>query len=95
MDARQDGLNLVTNTTGMAPRAQVGKHRHGLVLAIVSGTILIGALQILPATGDKSGAGVAMQIPPTAQADARVDYFPAQYQNQSQNAQAEEHIQAF
>jgi hypothetical protein len=97
MDARQDGIPLVNNTTGMAPRVQVVKHRHGLVLvvAIVSGTILFSSLQMLSVTGDMAGAGIAMQIPPTAQADARVDYFPAQYQNQSQNAQAEEHIQAF
>jgi hypothetical protein len=97
MDARQDGIPLVNNTTGMAPRVQVVKHRHGLVLvvAIVSGTILFSSLQMLSVTGDMAGAGVAIQIPPTTQVTERVEYFPAQYQNQSQNAQAEEHIQAF
>jgi hypothetical protein len=95
MDARQDGITLVTHTTGMASRAQGGKHRRNLVLAIVSSAILISALQILPAPGDKSVAGVVIHIPQSAQADAQVKYFPAQYVNQAQNAQAEEHIQAF
>jgi hypothetical protein len=91
----QTRLTLIANPGETPSHADTHDHRHVTVLAVVIGAALIGLLPVLvPAIATPSG-DVAAHVQPTPGEAAPVDYFPAQFQNQAQSAQPEEHIQAF
>lgn len=95
MSTRHDELFVVTG--GMSPLKHAHKVRHGLLVSIVCGVVLISALQVIDIPANPPAAIVAgpVQSAPAQQSAADADYFPAQYRNQAQMSEAEEHIQAF
>ena len=93
MGVNQDGLNL--NPNQMESWARVRRIRHGMFLMTVIGFVLISVLHVVVSIHDVPQAGVAAYVDQTAEVGAGTEYFPAQYQNQAKNVEAEEHIQAF
>jgi hypothetical protein len=68
-----------------------GRQTAGVLIVLA----LLGAVQMFLSGNVAQSGDVATHVEPIPAEMAPTDYFPAQYVNQAQHSQPEEHIQAF